>query len=302
LRGGAERRRKLVAVAISPFGLQGPRRDFNGSDLILQAAGGMLLLNGDEDRPPVRISEETAWAQAGSQAAFAAIAALYSAQRDGVGESIEESAQEAIVDALTNAIPWAQHAGQTKRRKTHPGYTEISIPSIWPCKDGFVCFRVSLGKGGGFRTRRLVGWMVEEGLDEGLADVRWEAISTLTLKQEEADSYVARIERFLRTKTRAELYEEARRRQIILFPVMELSDIPGDAQMAARGFFVSLADPNGRRVRFPGAFFSAGGPEKVGPSPSSPPRPAQHSAAVLAELAGVDQAGFEKLRREGVVA
>jgi len=48
--------------------------------------------------------------------------------------------------------------------------------------------------------------------------------------------------------------------------------------------------------------FRAGGAATAGPMPSPPPRPGQHSAAVLAELAGIDQVEFEKLRSEGVVA
>src|SRR5207244_2560283 len=86
LRGGRER---LVAVAITPFGLEGPYRDYKISDLIAQSTGGFVYTNGDRDRPPVRISEEQTWPLVGAQAAFAAIAALFSAGRDGAGDGID---------------------------------------------------------------------------------------------------------------------------------------------------------------------------------------------------------------------
>jgi crotonobetainyl-CoA:carnitine CoA-transferase CaiB-like acyl-CoA transferase len=293
-------RRKLVALTISPFGLTGPLRDYRASDLVLQAAGGMLYLNGNEDRPPVRISEETCWAQAGAQAAFAASAALNSAQRDGVGEGIDLSVQEAITDALVDALPWWQHSRRHKRRRTHSGYGDVTIPTIWPCQDGYVCFRLSFGKGLGKRNQRLLGWMAEEGMDDGLREVPWESISTITLAQSDADGYVRRIERFFRTKTRTELYAGARARHIILFPVTELSDVPLDRQMRERGFFVELSDPLGRPAVFPGALFRSWGAEEAGPAPAAPDT--GHSAAVLAELAGVDAARFAQLRADGVVA
>ena len=44
LRAGRER---LVAVAITPFGLEGPYRDYKTSDLIAQSAGGFVYLAGE---------------------------------------------------------------------------------------------------------------------------------------------------------------------------------------------------------------------------------------------------------------
>ncbi|HXC41672.1 MAG TPA: CoA transferase [Burkholderiales bacterium] len=295
-------RRKLVAAAITPFGLTGPRRDWPGGDLILQAAGGMLFLNGNEDRPPVRISEETLWAQAGSQASFAAGAALFSAQRDGVGEGIDLSAHEAIEAALVDAVPWWQHLGRVKPRRTYSGYGDVAIPTVWPCKDGYVCYRLSVGKRLGLRTLRLVEWMAEEGMDDGLKDVDWEAISTLTLSQAVADTYVRRIERFFRSKTRAELYAGALKRYMILFPVAELSDMRQDQQMQARGFFTPLADGHGNTVQFPGPLFRVRGAQGLDPRPSVPASVGAHTAEVLAELAGVDAAALARLKSLGVVS
>jgi len=295
-------RAKLVAVAITPFGLTGPRRDWPGGDLILQAAGGMLFLNGNEDRAPVRISEETCWAQAGSQAGFVASAALFSAQRDGVGEGIDLSAHEAIEAALVDAVPWWQHLGRVKPRRTFSGYGDIAIPTVWPCRDGYVCYRLSVGKRLGLRTLKLVEWMVEEGMDDGLKNVDWEAISTLTLSQAVADSYVQRIERFFRTKTREELYAGAVKRYMILFPVAELSDMRDDSQMRSRGFFAPLADARGGTALYPGPLFRVRGAQGLDPHPSAPSPVGADTADVLAEMAGVDGAALARLRSQGVVS
>ena len=46
--------RWLVYVAITPFGQDGPYAHHLASDLTLAAMGGMMALNGEADRPPVR--------------------------------------------------------------------------------------------------------------------------------------------------------------------------------------------------------------------------------------------------------
>ena len=46
----------LIGVSITPFGQDGPKRVTQDSDLVILAAGGPLVLTGDDDRAPVRVS------------------------------------------------------------------------------------------------------------------------------------------------------------------------------------------------------------------------------------------------------
>ena len=56
---------ELIWVSITPFGRTGPRANWKGTDIIAMAAGGLLYLCGDRDRPPVRVTVEQGYAQAG---------------------------------------------------------------------------------------------------------------------------------------------------------------------------------------------------------------------------------------------
>jgi crotonobetainyl-CoA:carnitine CoA-transferase CaiB-like acyl-CoA transferase len=47
--------RRLIYISISAFGQTGPRTRHVATDLTLVAAGGPMMLQGDDDRPPVRI-------------------------------------------------------------------------------------------------------------------------------------------------------------------------------------------------------------------------------------------------------
>ena len=65
----------LVYVSITPFGQDGPKANYADSDLVILAAGGPLILTGDEDRAPVRVSIPQAYLHASGQAAVAALIA-----------------------------------------------------------------------------------------------------------------------------------------------------------------------------------------------------------------------------------
>jgi benzylsuccinate CoA-transferase BbsE subunit len=56
----------LVYVSITPFGQDGPKAHYADSDLIILAAGGPLVLTGNDDCPPVRGSVPQAYLHASS--------------------------------------------------------------------------------------------------------------------------------------------------------------------------------------------------------------------------------------------
>src|SRR5260370_23618817 len=65
----AERNPAVVYVSITPFGQDGPKAHYADSDLIIMAAGGPLVLYGDEDLPPIPISVPPAYLHASVDAA-----------------------------------------------------------------------------------------------------------------------------------------------------------------------------------------------------------------------------------------
>ena len=48
----------LVTASITPFGQEGPWKDFKSSDLIAMAASGYMQITGDPDGPPIRQGNE----------------------------------------------------------------------------------------------------------------------------------------------------------------------------------------------------------------------------------------------------
>ena len=56
----------LVTVSITPFGRGGPKDGWRATDLVVLAAGGVLVLAGDEDRAPLRMALPRRWLRAGA--------------------------------------------------------------------------------------------------------------------------------------------------------------------------------------------------------------------------------------------
>ncbi len=85
-----ERHPALVVARITPFGEDGPRKDWKATDLVHLALGGQVMNNGYDpdpsghyDLPPVAAQLDHSYAVAGEQLAFTVIAALISRRHTG---------------------------------------------------------------------------------------------------------------------------------------------------------------------------------------------------------------------------
>jgi crotonobetainyl-CoA:carnitine CoA-transferase CaiB-like acyl-CoA transferase len=154
----------LIYVSISPFGQDGPKADYADSDLIVLAAGGPLILTGDSDRAPVRISVPQAYFHASTEAAVAALVAHHRRQQTGRGQHVDVSAQQAVALA-TQANILAVPLGDVEFQRMAGGVKigPLSIRLVWPAKDGYVTVGLLFGSSlGPFTRRRADGWAVRE--------------------------------------------------------------------------------------------------------------------------------------------
>ena len=58
---------KIIHVAISPYGWDGPYAEYPASDLTIAAMGGPMSLQGVPERAPVRLSAPQVWLHAGAR-------------------------------------------------------------------------------------------------------------------------------------------------------------------------------------------------------------------------------------------
>ncbi|MER3421182.1 MAG: hypothetical protein C4290_11975 [Chloroflexota bacterium] len=257
---------RLVMVSITPFGQDGPKAGWAATDLTALAASHTLLLTGDDDRPPLRLSLPQAFLHASAEGAVGALLALAARERDGLGQHVDASAQTAAMMATQCMVLQAGWGEQVLGRmagglKLGP----IRLRFIYPCKDGHVSVTFLFGTAIGPFTRRLMHWMYEEGfIDAATRDKDWLNYTVLLLTGQEPLSElqrcIAAIERFTLSKTKEELFHEALRRGLLIVPVSTTADLLRSEQLNARQYWTpvrheELAEP----VRYPGPFatFSA---------------------------------------------
>jgi crotonobetainyl-CoA:carnitine CoA-transferase CaiB-like acyl-CoA transferase len=246
LRGGNP---ALVHTTITPFGATGPYAGRPSSDLIACAASGWLFVSGKPETPPVRVSLPQSYAMAAAQAAAGTMLAHYCRLRTGRGQQVEVSAQEAMTNALMRTSASWDTNQTIERRGGGPRQT------IWRCADGWIAWTWWTGPGWGRKNLPLLEWMDELGAAADLLEVPWEERSLFEVAPAEKAHWERVWARFFARFTRAELYAEAVKRRILLYPVNAPADMLADPQALARALFIEIAhDELGGSFAYPGPF------------------------------------------------
>ena len=171
----AEINPRVILTSITPFGQSGPYSQFPATDLTLQALGGFLYVNGDADRPPVRISADLAYRHGAGQGAAGSLVAHYRRQLTGRGQHVDVSIQDYIAWTPLNVTFAAQvlHANTMRQAVGFRAHTEgVKFRFTWRCKDGRVAFRPLVTGGGKAQYAALVAWMTDEGFGDPILTAR----------------------------------------------------------------------------------------------------------------------------------
>ena len=215
-----------------------------------------MALAGEPDGEPVRISEPQSYAWAGAQAACGAVIALYRREMTGCGDLVEVSAQACVVTALSHAPAFVDLSGIEPTRAgafmTGRSITGARYRVFWPCRDGYINFIFYGGAAGRRTNEQLVAWMRARGAELGaLAAIDWKVWDATRADQAEVDAIEAPVMKFFAGMTKREFLTEGHRREMLGYPVSTVADIASDPQLAARGFFQSVA---GAAEAFCGSF------------------------------------------------
>lgn len=296
----------LVYVSITPFGQNGPKASYADSDLIILAAGGPLVLTGDDDRPPVRVSVPQGYLHAGGQAAVAALIAHHERQRSGQGQHVDVSAQQAVAQATQSSI-LAPPLGEREFVRMAGGVKigPLKIRLVWPTKDGHVSIAYLFGSAIGPFTRRLMEWVCEEGFcDEATRDQDWIAFGSLFFGDPQAVAEYERlkqiVENFTLSKTKAELLQGALRRVLLIAPITTIEEVAQSEQLAARNYWQALEHPElSQTFCYPGPF------AKFSATPITyrrrPPTVGEHNREIYIGELGFTEEQFAELQDKGVI-
>jgi len=191
----------------------------------------------------------------------------------------------------------------------------MSVPGIGPyrCRDGYVfCY---LGTPGGAPWPEMLRWMVDEGKAEDLAEepyasfIQEMGLPLLTQAlfdpsvPERVRPFLAHVDdvlrRFLKSKPKVKVYEEAQERRLLIGIVSTPKDLAEDRQLNYRGYFQDVHHPElAESLRYPGP--NARLSETPWRLRRRPPLIGEHNAEVYGEI-GLGAEEIADLKRAGVI-
>ena len=240
---------RLVHATLSPYGSSGPKSSWRSSELVGQAAGGILHLSGSAEFPPARLGFPLATGMVSAQAMTGVLLALAARVRSGRGARIDVSMQEAVANLLFGAQS-AAHVENIAhgRGPAHLGAGMARRRGIWRCKDGFLAFNVNAGLGQGRKNEPTFAWMEEAGFAEvaALREVDWEAVSVASIPQPQLDAWEAIFERFFLTQTKEQVSRASVKHHMLLAVFNDMADIARDPVLVERAAWVPVELPDGR--------------------------------------------------------
>ena len=295
-------KRGIILTSITPFGQNGPYKDYKATDIVLMGMSGLLYLTGDRDRPPVNIGIPQSYLHAGGDAAVGTLIAYYNRERTGEGQHVDISVQQSTAWFLATTIPFWELDGTVLRRAGtfRTGISGDNIQrQVWPCKDGYVFFVMLGGRTGAKTNRQLVRWMNEEGMSsEYLQGMDWDNLDMRTVTQEIIDQVSKPIMEFFSAHTKKEILDEAINRGISICPLSSIQDLLDDASLKARDFWTEIEHPELKaNITYPRQFIKSSEVDAI--TRFRAPLIGEHNEEVYSEI-GLSRNDLVILKQAGI--
>ncbi|MBK7329549.1 MAG: CoA transferase [Dehalococcoidia bacterium] len=291
----------LVYVAVSPFGQDGPYANHANTDLTLAAMGGMAALNGEGDRPPVRVTVPQCWHHGAAESAAAALVAHHRRLQTGEPQFVDVSVQAAVTwTAIQAMTSYGVQGKNMERAGTLLQLGVLTMPLVYPARDGEVVFAAFGGA-----VASIINWMIADGTVPGswIDDDNWAQYDIMVLTgapvKHPMEELLAKAAEFFAKYPKQELFNRGLRDGVTIAPVATLEDVLGFDHLEARNYWYDYELPGGRKVRIPGVFARPGRTPLHAPGPApmdADPAPAARPAVGPLPAAKPGRLPFEGLK------
>ena len=298
----AESNSRLIMCSLTPFGQNGPWRDFLSSDLLHMAAGGQMGCCGyDSDQVsgdiPIAPGGGNAWHTGSHYAYMAIVAALLRRTSSGRGQYIDTSVHDAC--ALTTEMhvnTYIYRREVVQRLTGRHAAVSPSVQSQFRCKDGKY-----VNAGASRVTFRLfpvlTEWMDSHGLAGDLLDERYKDPKVFAESSAHINELVTK---FVGSLTRDEIAHGGQDRGFNWGAVRTPDELVDEGHLNDRGFWVDVEHPElGRSFKYPGAAgIYNGSPWRI---TNRAPLIGEHNEEIYCRELGLQRAELAYLAEAGVV-
>jgi crotonobetainyl-CoA:carnitine CoA-transferase CaiB-like acyl-CoA transferase len=282
------RNARIVYCSVSGFGQTGPYADRAALDLILQAESGMLSVTGEAGGRGVRAGTSIADMTAGMYAAFGIMTALHARERTGRGQAIDVSMLEGQMGLLGTMIG-AYLADGVVPEPMGTAYKALLPYQTFRTKTRDLALAV-----GSEKLWKIFCPLI--GLPELGDDPRY---ATNAHRNKNRASLIARLQEAFLAKTYDEWEAVLVPAGIPMGAINTIDRVVEHPQVAARGALVESEHPTAGKVRMVGPVV------RMSDTPGAVRRPApllgEHTAEVLRERLGLDDAEINRLRDAGAI-
>ena len=278
---------RLIMTSITPYGQNGPYRDYKAYDLNIQAAGGLCNTVGNPERRPLNFPIMQGYYQAALSGAAATMVAIFAREATGLGQHVDISATQVCAGLHRAYTMPIYFKGTPQVRLGHHGQPGFWPYTVLPCKDGYMSM-MSLEDHHWKTFAEAVGspeWalMYDQPMD------RYE-------HKDEMDAYLIE---WLMDHTKQEVFDLCFERRIPFIPEYNIEDVMKNPQFEARQYFVEIEHPEAGMLKYPGA------PAKLSNTPWRIDRPApflsEHNEDIYCKRLGYSEQDLVDLVRAGVI-
>jgi CoA:oxalate CoA-transferase len=273
----------LIMASISYFGQTGPCRDWNGSDIVAQATGGLMHLTGEPEREPLKLPLTQAEYQAGLNAAVAILCAVYYRDTTSEGQYIDISVQEAVASILEGAISTYSYSGRVLNR-TGARHRYKCPSTLMKAKDGYVHMEANA-----YWDHFAAMVEAPELLQPRLSSI---------MRYSHADKVEKAIQPWVESHTADEIFTTGQGWRMPVAKVMGIDELDGDPQYEARDYFQYIDHPAAGMFRYPGS------PFRMSETPaelSRAPLLGEHNDEIYTALLNLSRDELTKLKERNVI-
>ncbi|AIR88988.1 CaiB/BaiF CoA transferase family protein [Pseudomonas cremoricolorata] len=283
---------RLIYCSITGFGQTGPYARRAGYDFMIQGLGGLMSLTGraagEDGAGPVKVGVALTDILTGLYATTAILAALAHREQTGAGQHIDMALLDVQVACLANQAMNYLTTGNPPQRlgNAHPNIVPYQD---FPTADGD--FILTVGNDSQFRKFAEVAGHPEWADDDRFASNAMRVANRGVL--------IPLIRQATVFRTTAQWVETLEKAGVPCGPINDLSQVFADPQVLARGLALSM--PHALAGEVP----QVASPIRLSETPveyrMAPPQLGEHTAQVLGQVLGLEDADLQQLKAAGVI-
>ncbi len=283
---------RLIFASLTPFGQEGPWKNYQASDLVGNALGGLLNNCGWPGKAPEKLGGSQAYHMASVQATTGILMALYQRTKTGQGRHIDVSMHASVPVTLMVTVPLYERTGKMTGRAWN--WHAEAANGVFPCKDGYIDFRLRLQRWDDF-----IRWLDRDGLAEELKGEEWKD-PWFRQVPENVRKIDAVFCQFLLRHGKQELYEDGQKRGFEIGPAYTIPEVAASKQLRARNYFMPVEHPElGETLEYLGPPFRSS--LAPGQAMRRAPLIGEHNESIYEEELGLSREQVIRLADAGVI-